>query len=215
MEIEILEEKLFLAYEKCLIWQRYHIAFIADIHLGKSTHFRKAGLAVPSAIIHAEINRLKELISKYSLEKIYFLGDLFHSHHNIEWDYFNIFRRSFQSIEFILVRGNHDILPKKQYLQTKIKVVAEPYKLNSFYLSHHPMSLNKIPENFFNICGHIHPGGVIKGKAKESMKFPCFLVKSQQMILPAFGSFTGLAIQADKKKESIFAVLNKKVVKIH
>ena len=34
-----------------MIWENTNTLLVADIHLGKITHFRKAGIAVPAAAI--------------------------------------------------------------------------------------------------------------------------------------------------------------------
>ncbi|MCH8494168.1 MAG: metallophosphoesterase [Balneolales bacterium] len=45
----------------------------------------------------------------------------------------------------------------------------------------------------FTISGHIHPGIRMKGYAKQSLMLPCFHLSKNGFLLPAFGTFTGLA----------------------
>ncbi len=216
MQVEIQNELLLLSVEKIIYWEKESAILMADVHLGKSTHFRKAGIAVPNELIFIEIDKFKKLINKYHPKRIFFLGDLFHSHLNIEWQLFTKFLDEHSSVEFILIKGNHDILPDIHYQFTNLKVTDEPYHLNPFTLTHHPLDENELKKNpaIFNIAGHIHPGISIKGKGKSSIKMPCFHLKAQQLVLPAFGDFTGLMIQRNTLNESFYGIAGKKVILI-
>lgn len=214
MEIELVGEKLQLSEHKIIYWSKKQTIFIADLHLGKTTHFRKAGIAVPMAIIKTEIDRIENVISKFRPKRIFFLGDLFHSDLNHEWNIFDDFLQQHPSIEFILVKGNHDILNDSVYKISHLKIEEEPFQLNPFVLSHHPLKKEEVNQKDLNLCGHIHPGISIKGKGKSYLKLPCFYLEGNQMILPAFGRFTGLAKIKPSKGSNTFAVLNESVKKI-
>jgi uncharacterized protein len=41
------------------------------------------------------------------------------------------------------------------------------------------------------LAGHIHPTICLRGPGRDSMRFPCFVLQGRQVILPAFGEFTG------------------------
>jgi metallophosphoesterase superfamily enzyme len=41
------------------------------------------------------------------------------------------------------------------------------------------------------LCGHIHPAITLRGKARQAMRLPAFVLIENTLILPAFGSFTG------------------------
>ncbi|WP_340153561.1 ligase-associated DNA damage response endonuclease PdeM [uncultured Marivirga sp.] len=213
MEINIAGEKLLLSENKIIYWSKEYTAFIADFHLGKTTHFRKSGIAVPTAIIEAEIGRLDNIISKFRPKRIFFLGDLFHSDLNHEWTIFNDFLTLHSKIEFILIKGNHDILSETNYKLSALKIEKEPYQLNPFLLSHHPINVDSFPHAELNFCGHIHPGISIKGKGKSYLSLPCFHFEDNRIILPAFGRFTGLAKIKPKKETQTFIVLNNSVQK--
>jgi len=55
---------------------------IADVHIGKVSHFRKNGMAIPSTIIDTNFLRLNHCLEFFNPDEIYFLGDLFHSRWN-------------------------------------------------------------------------------------------------------------------------------------
>lgn len=216
MLITLQNEKLLLSYEKIIFWESKSVLFLADAHLGKSTHFRKAGIAVPNELIFSEIERLDELISKYRPKSIYFLGDLFHSHLNVEWQLFTRFLEKHPLIEFTLIKGNHDILPASNYQQKNFRCENEPFHLGNFLLSHHPLSdedLKNHPDTT-NFAGHIHPGIHISGKGRSNLSLPCFKLSHNQLILPAFGRFTGLAKIFPKKNDIVYGIANGNVIEI-
>lgn len=214
MELNLAEEKLLLSEDKIIFWSKQQTVFIADLHLGKTTHFRKSGIAIPLAIITAEIDRIENIIQIFRPKRIFFLGDLFHSDLNHEWNIFNDFLEQHPTVEFILIKGNHDILNDKVYNLSKLEIEKEPFQLDSFILSHHPLKKEELKVKELNLCGHIHPGINIKGKGKSNLSLPCFYLEQNQLILPAFGKFTGLAKIKPTKGSSVFAVLNESVKRI-
>ena len=63
-------------------------------------------------------------------------------------------------------------------------------------------SLDSIPKP--QIGGHIHPGVTLIAQNRQKLKFPCYLVSENQIILPAFSQFTGLDTNFEKKQSSTF-----------
>ncbi|SMG17224.1 putative phosphoesterase [Marivirga sericea] len=214
MELTLAGEKLLLSEDKIIYWLKEQTVFIADLHLGKTTHFRKSGIAVPIAIIKAEISRIEHIIVKYRPKRIFFLGDLFHSDLNHEWNIFNDFLQLHSSIEFTLIKGNHDILSDKVYQLSTLQIEKEPFYVDPFVLTHHPLENNEVNKNEMNLCGHIHPSISLKGKGKSHLRLACFYLEPNTMVLPAFGRFTGLAKISPSKKGNIFAVLKNSVQQI-
>jgi uncharacterized protein len=209
MEVEISGEVFVLYAQKAMFWKRNRILFIADLHLGKISHFRRAGIAVPHRANEHNIELLVELIQSTHPAKIICLGDLFHSHYNEEWEVFGEVVRHFSHIPFELVLGNHDIMSDHQYERKGITVHDE-LVLHPFIFTHHP--LESIPELLYNISGHIHPGINLRGKGRQSITLPCFFFGQTQGFLPAFGSFTGLALIHPKKNDKIFVIAENKIM---
>src|SRR4051812_15695716 len=85
MTIEISNHKFILLHEKALYKPDERLLIIADVHLGKASHFRKEGIAIPSAAQHVDHRNLEALFRKIKPLKVYFLGDLFHSAINRDW----------------------------------------------------------------------------------------------------------------------------------
>lgn len=118
-------------------------------------------------------------------------------------------RKAFTQCSFELIVGNHDILSETQYNRARLTIHPKQLVLNKLLLTHEP--LETTPEGFFNLAGHLHPGAHLIGTGKQSLTLPCFFVKADQCILPAFGSFTGLARVRPKTGEKIFVVADGKV----
>ncbi len=186
--------------------------FIADPHFGKAAHFRKAGIPIPESLHTEDLTKIQELIKSHNPSDVYFLGDLFHSDINESWLILDEFINLFENVGFHLVKGNHDVLPEYIYSSSKWIIHHEPLVMDKLILSHEPMKT--VPEGMFNLCGHIHPGISLRGVGRQYMRLPCFFVSSRQMILPAFGRFTGLAIMKCTIADRAFVITSKKVIPI-
>jgi DNA ligase-associated metallophosphoesterase len=209
MDIEILGEQFDLCPEKAIFWKSQHTLLLSDLHLGKINHFRKAGIPVPSKANDHNLEIFIDLINHCKPKRVVCLGDLFHSHYNPEWENFGEVVRHFSGVTFDLVLGNHDIMGRYQY-QRKGIYLHDTLQIGKFLLTHHP--LEHVPEQTYNIAGHIHPGVSLIGKGRQSLTLPCFYFGDRQAYLPAFGKFTGLARIAPGKQDKIYIVAENKVM---
>lgn len=191
-----------------VFWRKKSLLLISDVHLGKVAHFRKFGSAVPQKAVHKNYILLDELVIHFNPFQICFLGDLFHSSLNKEWELFENWVAKTPS-EVILVAGNHDIISPHKFEQLGIPIFEE-LVLDNFLLTHHPEER----EGFFNFCGHIHPAVRLQGFGRQRLKLPCFFKTHSQMILPAFGEFTGTHVLQPKKEDEVFVIVENEVVKI-
>ena len=180
----------------------------SDVHLGKISHFRKNGSAVPLRAIAENFERLTKVVDQFQPEKICFLGDLFHSYINLEW---NLFEDWIQTIsaEVLLVIGNHDIISEVKYEKIGVRICSE-LAAEGILFTHHP----EVRENFFNICGHLHPGYKLRGIGRQQLKLRCFYKSDHQLILPAFGEFTGNFWITPNVGDRIFAITKKEVIPV-
>lgn len=210
LEIVAHNNTFLLLPEKAIFWKERHALVVADIHLGKVTHFRKHGMALPVQSSEKDYKVLQKLIEKFQPEKIFFLGDLFHSDYNAEWNRFKNFRVQNNNIAFVLIKGNHDVLPLKKYAESNIEVVNAFQCQNILLLHESSATIN----GCFTISGHIHPGIKLKGKGRQSLSLPCFYQKENELILPAFGALTGLYFIQPEKKEEVYVVAANEVVRL-
>jgi DNA ligase-associated metallophosphoesterase len=191
-----------------MFWENKQALVVADLHLGKITHFRKSGIAVPASVEIENYERLSTLILEHKPKSVLILGDLFHSDHNSQWSVFEGFINKFTVIQFHLIMGNHDILNSTNYAHENLSVHNEVLKWGNIAMTHHPTFF----EDYYNLCGHIHPGVKIIGKGKQSMRLPCFYFSPNQCVLPAFGAFTGLFVMDVKQTDEIYGIIENEVV---
>lgn len=213
LEYSCLGESLLLLPEKAIMWQETATLIVADVHLGKVGHFRKAGIAIPKGMEQEDLAALSDLIREYTPSRIIFLGDLFHSDMNNDWDWFVLWRDLFKDIDMILVRGNHDILHDKFYTELKFRLF-DTLTEGPFLFSHEPLTNEELPADQYAISGHIHPGVKLRGKGRQSVTLPCFHFGKRQAILPSFGKFTGRFCIRGIEGDQIFGVLKHKVVRL-
>lgn len=197
---------------KAIFWEEQLSLLIADLHLGKAAHFRKNGIPVPQGVSDANWDKLIGLLLDFKPKRVLFLGDLFHSIYNTEWEELVQLIQQFEDISFELVQGNHDILDHEFYNAAKLRVIQEPYLMDPFLLSHHPMK--NIPEGAYNLAGHIHPAVRLKGFGRQSVRLACFYFGENQGILPAFGTFTGMATLEIAKGEKVFVIAEDQVIEV-
>jgi len=148
-------------------------------------------------------------VDKIPAGRLFILGDLFHSIANKEWFRFEEWRELYPALDCHLITGNHDILHSSFYASANLKthsVIEE----SGFRFLHHPQE--NPAENSFTFCGHIHPGIKLTGRGRQSIQLPCFYQKGNQMILPAFGGFTGLHILDMREAEGLYVIAENKVI---
>ena len=68
--VEIKNNKFHLLPEKAIWWKEKNTLLISDVHLGKISHFRKEGIAIPTGAINENFIRLDHLIEKFNCERI-------------------------------------------------------------------------------------------------------------------------------------------------
>ncbi|MEP0710620.1 MAG: ligase-associated DNA damage response endonuclease PdeM [Algoriphagus sp.] len=212
MDFYYKEELIQLLPEKVAFLPAHRLLVVADLHLGKASHFQKAGIIIPVPHSSADLKIVAQLIDKLAPLTVVFLGDLFHSSLNKEWEELRLFLEYLHPIRFILTKGNHDILSPEVMKNTRIEVVDEFEVGDYLLLTHEPET--SVQTERLNISGHIHPGVVIKSKGRQSFRLACFYLDKQCLILPAFGKLTGLHILKKTATAKIFAVFQDEVVSL-
>lgn len=188
-KINCKNEILELTNQRVIFWESQNSLILSDLHIGKSAHFQKSGIPIPSNILTTDLNRLAKLIHHFKANQLIIVGDLFHAEYNKDLDEFKSWLTQFNNLNIKLIKGNHDRLSDKVYQQFNIQVFNKKYTENLLNFVH---DFDNIEEGYFVISGHTHPGVFIKGKGRQRIKLPCYQVTKQQLILPAFSLFTGL-----------------------
>lgn len=219
METIIAGEQLQLFPQKAIFWPAQKILFVADLHLGKINHFRRAGIPVPTRANDRNLELIVDLVNKTKPDRFVCLGDLFHSHYNQEWEAFGELIKHFRTTSFELVIGNHDIMSEQQYRRKGI-VVHDQLYISPFVLTHHPPgqeeggALMTARQVQYSLSGHLHPGVTMRGAGRQSVTLPCFYFGRNAGILPAFGAFTGLARIKPVKEDKVYVIADEKVISI-
>ena len=208
-KIQLTNQNFVLHPSGAMFWEEQQMLLISDVHLGKISHFRKYGSAVPFEAISENFKRLTEIAKFFSPKTICFMGDLFHSSLNMEWE---LFMNWVQSIDakMILVAGNHDIISELKYEELGISIFSEVIQ-DKILLTHHPEERL----GYFNICGHLHPGYKLRGSGRQTVKLKCFYKNNEQLIMPAFGEFTGNYWISPKEGDLVYAITKKEVILVH
>lgn len=211
LDFKLLKQDLLLLPERAIYWKQEKALIAADVHLGKVGHFRKSGIAIPRQLAHDDLKCLTRLIHQHQPDKILFLGDLFHSKMNADWDDFADWRKQFASIDMQLVKGNHDIIHEDYYHQLNVSTHEELVD-GPFLMLHHPQNEACLQQHsHYVFCGHIHPGVKLVGKGREAVTLPCFAFGRQQAILPSFGKFTGQVAMQHQPADRVFGIVSDKV----
>jgi len=204
------EQTWHLSAHRAIFWQEEQALIVSDLHLGKSTHFRKAGIPVPANIGQDDLYRLQLLITAYNPVQVIIVGDMFHSSENNDVPYFKLWRQQFAHISFKLVKGNHDILGAHLYEAMNVKVY-DTLSIRTIHFVHEPCDNSE----GYTFSGHLHPGIAVAGSGKQRLRLPCFYFGRNCSILPAFGKFTGLAMLEPEEDEAVFVIAENTVLKVN
>lgn len=211
-----------------IYWEEANTLIVADLHLGKATHFRRHGMAVPTYVQDETLEKLTGLLLDFKPRRLLMLGDLFHSDYNPEWEDFADLVMAFAHVQFTLVPGNHDRLTYHQYEKYNIEVKEEPYFEGPFAFSHHPLApevlakARKKPtahvtdakdETVYNLAGHVHPAVMLQGR-RDRLRLPCFYFGDKEGLLPAFGAFTGTYTIQPTKGDRVFVLTGNEVMHV-
>jgi|SRR5215211_1591458 len=208
---KIHEQTLWLSAQRSVFWEEQRILIVSDLHFGKTGHFRKSGIAVPQNVYKEDLQRLVNLLHYFKPQTLLVVGDFFHSHANVELDWFKKWRNDFSALEIILVKGNHDILKDAWYRDADITLIDKELQIHSFLFTHEKCETRK---GVYMFCGHIHPGIILQGLGKQSLRLPCFYFGKDSCILPAFSRFTGTALVEPRHNENVFAIVENKLLQM-
>lgn len=202
-----------LSAGKAVYWEEERALIVADLHVGKAAHFRKAGIAVPGNIVEEDLYRLQQLITKYNPQRLIVVGDMFHSSANNEVQYFRIWRNQFPHIRFELVTGNHDIMDPSVYASLDVQLM-DTLTLGGIYFVHDPKDKPADNGELYAMSGHIHPGVWMVGNGRQRLRLPCFYFGAEGAILPAFSAFTGTYCVEPGEDSEVFVIGGTGVFKV-
>lgn len=208
--------QLWLLPERAVAWPQAGMAFVADVHFGKAGTFRRAGQPVPHGTTADNLARLDAVLAATGAGHLVFLGDFLHARGgavNALWDQLLPWRARHAPVRMTLVRGNHDLHAGSPPAALGLDVVDEPWQPvpgRPVLACHHPQP----SAGHTVLAGHLHPALQLRGPGRDVVRAPCFGWGSGQLILPAFGAFTGAAPTALPRGWAQFAVTPARVVPV-
>lgn len=209
----ILNNTFLLSPDRCIYWEEQKTLILSDLHLGKTGHFRKAGIPIPQSVFKEDMQRLLALVQFFKPMQLIIIGDMFHSDANKEHDFFLKWRNDLQYLPIHLIKGNHDILKEAWYKEAGITIHQCSLTIDHFVFVHDIDDCD-VPDAAYIFSGHVHPGVIINGLGKQSLRFPCFYFGKQYAVLPAFSRFTGAYNIEPKKGDAVFALVENSLMKI-
>ncbi|MGV3486282.1 MAG: ligase-associated DNA damage response endonuclease PdeM [Planctomycetaceae bacterium] len=211
--VEVAGERLLLHPAKIVWWARRSTLLLADTHFGKAATFRQAGLPVPQGTTARMLQRWTDLLQEFRPQRMILLGDFVHHATRADRDFEGElvdWRRRHLELQMMLVRGNHDRGHAELFSTLGLDLVEEPHCEESFAFCHRPEL--RIPPETYGIAGHLHPSATIEDSTGSRLSLPCFHVGPQQMILPAFGEFTGSSRTVKTRGDRVFLVADNAVL---
>ncbi|MGF1555380.1 ligase-associated DNA damage response endonuclease PdeM [Paucihalobacter sp.] len=200
--VEFAGQQLVLTNLSALYIPELKALVLADIHIGKSTHFQKHGIAIPNTIFRNDLNKLEMLIHHFNPQKIIVVGDMFHAENNSEIQQFKDWKTQNSDVQFVLIKGNHDRYYHSIYKDLDVEIMQNELTWEGITFIH---NLEHYRVEGCTVSGHLHPGIYLKAKARQHIKLPCFAIGKQHLILPAFSEFTGLNARLDSHSFKFFA----------
>lgn len=211
VSIEVAEETLWLLPERAAFWPARGMLFVADAHIGKAAAFRSAGIAIPAGTTASDLDCLSRLIEQLGARRIAFLGDLLHSRQGRQprtLESFHAWRERHAEIEMLLIRGNHDRRAGDPPAEWGIVCTDPPLVVGAFALCHDPQPV----AGHYSLAGHVHPAVCMTGRGRERTRLPCFLLRADYAILPAFGGLTGMFTVTPEIGDRVYVVAGDTVV---
>lgn len=201
--------EMIVTNQRAAFCESFSALILSDLHVGKTAHFRRHGIAIPKNILDSDLGRLGKLIQHFSPEKLIIVGDLLHAGNNSDVDFFCHWRQNFSKIEFHLVEGNHDRISKELKEKLCLTQCEKSLEMGNLRFVH---DFEK-DQSKFQITGHIHPGIAVH-TAVSSFRLPCYALTENQLLLPAFSDFTGLDTKNTPKNGVYYAFTNSEIFKI-
>lgn len=182
---------------------------IADAHVGKGGYFRAQGIAVPRGSSRGTLDRLSQLVRDLSVSRVYSLGDFLHAAPTAEvLQSLANWRDRHPDLAVTLIPGNHD--RRLASLAGGTWTVENAPTVGALTLQHEPEADCPGP----TACGHLHPVLRLGAGRADRLVTPVFWLSGHQLVLPAFGNFTGGFRIRPKKHDRVFAVGPDAVVEV-
>jgi len=168
-----------------LWWPGERTLVVADLHLEKGSAYAAAGRSMlPPYDTRATVEKLAQLMRRYSPKRLIALGDSFHDGEaggRLSGDDRARLLRLTSATEMIWIAGNHDPAPPANLGG----VVMEVFSSGGLTFQHLPEG-----RTAGEVAGHLHPKASVVVRGRKVTR-RCFVTDGAKLVLPAFGAFTG------------------------
>ena len=191
--IELAGETVHLHADRAVHWPRMSTLVIADLHLGKADHFRRAGIALPRGGTSHDLERLDALLQRTHATRLLVLGDLVHGAlGDAPWlRRWSAWRRGWPQLRVEVVPGNHDRQLMRAPAQPNaldVTVHGAFHSESPFVFIHgHARESASAEGAGYVLSGHLHPVIRLPGLPR----LPAFHFGPNAGVLPAFTAFSG------------------------
>ncbi|MBV8782087.1 MAG: ligase-associated DNA damage response endonuclease PdeM [Phycisphaerae bacterium] len=205
--------RLQLLPDKAIYFPACNTLIIADVHAGKGTAFRAAGVPVPVGSSQKDLQRIGRLLVLTRAERLVILGDFLHHKSSRDEETMACvarWRDAHSQTRMLLVRGNHDRTSGRLPGEWNIAEVEDPFDEGcGIIFAHQPRDGGDVPV----LCGHVHPVVSVRDFDRSTIRVPCFWFDHRNCgVLPSFGSLTGGYNVGQHESDRIYLVLGKNVV---
>jgi uncharacterized protein len=178
-------ERLMLDPAGALYWPAAGLLAVSDLHLEKGSSLARRGMLLPPWDTKATLDRLVQLLRRWSPRTVVALGDSFHDaagHRRLPPTEAARLGWIASSLRFVWVRGNHDPGPPEGLGGEHVEALHAG-----------PLTFRHQAERAAaagEICGHHHPRATIPARGGQVSR-PCFVADARRLMLPAFGAYAG------------------------
>jgi uncharacterized protein len=188
-----------VALAQAALWlPRSRTLVASDLHFEKGSAYAARGDLLPPFDTKETLARLQQLIDALTPALLIALGDSFHDV-GAEGRLSAADRAALQDLgaktPTIWIEGNHD--PQVPAFLKGIRCAS--YSHDGLYFTHEPTG-----QIAGEVAGHLHPCARLTGKSGRSMRRRCFLSDGRNLIMPAFGAFTGGLSIKDSAFDGLF-----------
>lgn len=177
-------------------WPAEQTLVLADLHLEKGSSRAAQGLWLPPYDTAHTLARIQALIDTHQPAHVLCLGDAFedrHAWHRMQEADRHTLATLARRAVWTWISGNHDPLSPDPSLGRFVPAVQK----GGLTFSHQPASGDG-PRVF----AHFHPKTTVTLRGKR-LSGPCFLAGERDLLLPAFGTYTGGLDRQDPAIQSV------------
>jgi uncharacterized protein len=184
-----------------LYWPDEKLLVAADLHLEKGSAFARRGVLLPPYDTASTLARLARLVEHYAPRMLIALGDSFHDDRGPlrMSDLDRIKLKGLQrGRDWVWIAGNHD-----PHLPADIGGrFADTLAIGALTFRHEPSERAADGE----IAGHLHPVARVAQRGRAVSR-RCFATDGRQLVMPAFGAYTGGLNVRDQAISRLFGTL--------